>query len=130
MPYDEDLAVRLRGAVLRVGPGASIAERKMFGGITLMLDGSMACGVIGDDLVVRTGAEGMAEALQQPHTRPMDFTGKPLKGFIYVAPAGLASDAALDAWVARGVAGARSAVMRKAAAGARARRPRASPARA
>lgn len=136
MAYDAQIAERLRSAMIRVGPDGLIDERKMFGGVALLLDGSMACGVMGFDLVVRTGAAGLAEALQQPHTRPMDFTGKPMKGFVYVAIAGFASDAALDAWVARGLAGARSTAASKAASKTAARpktkrpgRPRISPAR-
>ena len=124
MAYDAQIAARLRDAFMRANPAGTIDERKMFGGVSLLLDGSMACGVLGDDLVVRTGEAGAAEALQQPHTRPMDFTGKPMKGFIYVAAAGFASDAQLDAWVARGLAGARGA-KQPAARAKRPARPRA-----
>lgn len=116
MAYDESLAERLRSALLRTSPrdGEQIDERKMFGGIALLLDNCMACGVIGRDLVVRTGAAAAAEALRRPHARPMDFTGKPLTGFVYVDPAGLVTEAELDAWVAAGLAGAREAAREKA----------------
>jgi TfoX/Sxy family transcriptional regulator of competence genes len=116
MAHDESLARRLRSALLRTTPEGheAIDERKMFGGLALLLDGSMCCGVIRDDLVVRTGAAGAMEALRRPHTRPMDFTGKPLKGFVYVAPAGVVTDAELDAWVAVGLASAREAAREKA----------------
>jgi TfoX/Sxy family transcriptional regulator of competence genes len=130
MAYDPTTAERLRSAVLRTRPEGreQIAERKMFGGIALLLDGSMCCGVIGHDLVVRTGATGAAEALARPHARPMDFTGTPLRGFVYVAPDGFRSEAELDEWVARGLAGAREAAREKAAK-PRKSSPRSSPAR-
>ena len=68
-----------------------------------MLGGQMCCGVLKDQLVVRVGAKGLADALAQPHARPMDFTGRPSSGMVYVAAAGLGTDPELDAWVQRGV---------------------------
>lgn len=118
MPYDEHVADRLRTALLRTPTDRPLDEKKMFGGIAVLLDGSMACGVIGDELVVRVGRDATAEALGQPHTRPMDFTGKPLAGFVYVAAPGFAADADLDAWIARGLAGARGANQSKVRASA------------
>jgi TfoX/Sxy family transcriptional regulator of competence genes len=109
MPYEERVAARLRAAVLRAGPAEPVDERKMFGGVALMLAGNMACGVIGAELMVRVAPEDAEEALRRPHARPMDFTGKPLRGFVYVAPDGFASDAELDAWVGLALAGARAA---------------------
>ncbi len=108
MAFDTHLADRLRTAILRARPDEPVDERKMFGGLALMLGGSMACGVIGDQLMVRVGHDATAAALQRPHARPMDFTGKPLRGFVYVAGPGFSSDADLDAWVALGLAGARN----------------------
>lgn len=108
MAFDTHLADRLRTAILRARPDEPVDERKMFGGLALMLGGSMACGVIGDELMVRVGHDATAAALQRPHARPMDFTGKPLRGFVYVAGPGFASDADLDAWVALGLTGARN----------------------
>jgi len=101
MAFDERLAERLR-VVLRGVPGHG--ERKMFGGLAFMVDGHMSCGIVGDDLMVRVGAERHAEALAQPHARPMDFTGRPMKGMVYVSPEGFADDAALGAWVERALA--------------------------
>ena len=96
MAYDEKLAARIR----RVLPLANeIREQKMFGGICFMWDGKMACGVIGRDLMVRVGAERYPALARRPHARPMDFTGKPLTGFLYVAPAGCATAATLRTWV-------------------------------
>ncbi len=100
MAYDEQLAERIRVALAR-HPG--LTERKMFGGIAFMLNGNMCCGIVKDDLMVRVGPQAHDEALAQPHARPMDFAGRPMKGMVYVGPAGLRSDSALAAWVQRGV---------------------------
>ena len=74
----------------------------MFGGWALMLDGHMACGMIGDELLARVGAEAYEDALDLPHVRPMDFTGRPMTGFVIVDRAGIEDDAKLKAWVERG----------------------------
>ena len=100
MAYDERLAERVR-RVLDGRPG--VTERRMFGGLAFMVDGHMACGVLRDELIVRVGAESDA-ALADPHARPFDFTGRPSRGMVYVAPSGVATDADLERWVARGVA--------------------------
>lgn len=59
----------------------------------------MFCGIANDDLMVRVGPERYEESLRKPHVRPMDFTGRPMKGYVYVGPAGRRTDAALRAWV-------------------------------
>ena len=100
MAYDEALAGRIRAALRGRD---DVAERKMFGGIAFMVAGRMACGVIRDDLMVRVGADGHDEALSEPHTRPMDFTGRPMRGMVYVAPAGVANEGDLQRWVDRAV---------------------------
>ena len=101
MAYDEAAARRI-GKVL-AGSG-EFTRKKMFGGICYLVCGNMVGGLVGDTLMVRVGLEGFAEALAQPHARPMDFTGKPLKGFVYVDPPGFATDPDLLAWLERGVA--------------------------
>lgn len=101
MAFDETLADRIRSVLKR---HKGITERKMFGGLAFMLNGNMCCGVMKDQLMLRLGEEGAAEALAQPHARPMDFTGRPMKGMVYVAPAGLASEEDLRGWVQRAVA--------------------------
>jgi hypothetical protein len=73
----------------------------MFGGIAFMLHGNMCCGVVKDTLMVRVGPEQYAKALAEPHARPMDFTGRPLNGFVYVGPAGYKTEAALRQWLKR-----------------------------
>ncbi len=69
-----------------------------------MVGGHMCVGVTKDKLMVRTSAEGHAHALTLKHTMPMDFTGKPLKGFVFVLPAGCGTQRAVDAWVKRALA--------------------------
>lgn len=101
MAYDESLAARIRSAL---APRNDIDERKMFGGLAFLMRGNMCCGVVADTLMLRLGNEGAAQALAEPHTRPMDFTGKPLKSMVYVAPAGIVADADLNRWVGRAVA--------------------------
>jgi TfoX/Sxy family transcriptional regulator of competence genes len=96
MSYDEKLADRIRRAL---GPRQDVEERKMFGGLAFLRDGRMFCGIANDDLMVRVGPERYEQALGKPHVRPMDFTGRPMKGYVYVAPAGRRTDAALRAWV-------------------------------
>jgi hypothetical protein len=71
----------------------------MFGGIAFMINGHMCCGVTSNDLVVRLGSEAGIGALAQPHTRPMDFTGRAMKSMIFVDAAGTVSDRALRDWV-------------------------------
>jgi TfoX/Sxy family transcriptional regulator of competence genes len=98
MAYDETLAARIRQAL---APRPDIDQRKMFGGIGFMLSGNMCCGVAGERLMLRLGNEGAAAALREPHTRPMDFTGKPLKSMVYVDLEGIASPEDLNRWVNR-----------------------------
>lgn len=105
MAYDEQLATRV-GEVL---PDPSlVAERKMFGGLAFLVRGNMSCGIIGDRLMVRVSRDSHEAALAQPHVRAMDFTGKPMRGFVYVEPAGIATAADLLEWVHGGVAFAAS----------------------
>lgn len=100
MAYDEAVADRIRKLLARQ---KSLAERKMFGGLAFMVNGHMAVGVNADNLMVRVGPDAHADALAQPHARPMDFTGRPMKGFVFVDPPGYADDKSLSTWVDRGV---------------------------
>jgi len=99
MAYDEKLADRIRRAL---GPDDGIEERKMFGGLAFLRGGRMFVGITGDDLMVRVGPERYEESLAKRHVRPMDFTGRPMKGYVYVEPAGRRTDASLRAWVTLG----------------------------
>jgi len=96
MAYDEGVAQRLR-EILEDHP--EVVEKKMFGGFVLMVYGHMSCGVLDEYLMVRVGPEQYRQALALPHSREMDFTGKPLTGFIYVDPEGFDSDQAMASWV-------------------------------
>ena len=100
MAYSEDTAQRVRG-LLAGQPGLS--EKRMFGGLCFMVSGNMACGVLKDDLVIRVGPDGHEEAVRRPHARPMDFTGRPMKGMVYVGPSGFESPDNLKGWVERGL---------------------------
>jgi TfoX/Sxy family transcriptional regulator of competence genes len=100
MAYDEDLADRIRDVLA----ARDVREQKMFGGLAFMVGGHMTVGVVGDELIARVGADGEDEALEQPHARPMDFTGRPMTGFVFVDAAGVANDDDVRAWVERALA--------------------------
>jgi TfoX/Sxy family transcriptional regulator of competence genes len=97
--YDEDLAQRVRDLL---AARADVTERKMFGGIAFMLAGNMACGVLGEDLIVRLGEEEGRKALNEEGVRPFDFTGRPMKNIVYVSPELISDDAGLAEWVDAG----------------------------
>lgn len=105
MAYNEKLAGRIRAIV---GEDPGLSERKMFGGIAFMLNGNMFCGVTRDDLMARVGPDRFEEALACPGARPMDFTGRPMKGMAFVGPEGYATDEQLRAWVEQTLDYARS----------------------
>ena len=105
MAYDEVLAERIRGVLAR---RRGVAEKKMFGGIAFLVNGNMACGVVADALMVRVGPDAYADALDRPHASEMDFTGRPMKGMVYVARPGIRTAKLLKDWVDRGVSYARS----------------------
>jgi TfoX/Sxy family transcriptional regulator of competence genes len=88
MAFDEVVAGRVRKA-LEGAP--DVVEKRMFGGIAFMVRGNMCCGVIGDRLMLRVGPKGYESALSRPHAKEMDFTGRPMKGMVYIEPAGFAS---------------------------------------
>ena len=73
----------------------------MFGGLTFMVNGHMCCGVLKEDLVLRLGREDYAKAIAQPYARPMNFTGRSMRGFLYVGPAGIRTSRQLKAWISR-----------------------------
>src|ERR1041385_934756 len=100
MAVDEDLAARVRELFERQ-KGA--VEKKMFGGVCWMLHGNICVGVWKDSLIARVGAADTAAALDEPHTRPFDITGKAMTGWVLVDPVGVDSDDDLAAWVQRAV---------------------------
>jgi TfoX/Sxy family transcriptional regulator of competence genes len=101
MAYDEQLAARVRTALKGL---RSLVEKKMFGGLAYLAHDKMFAGILKDELVVRVGPAGHQAALKEPHTKPMDFTGKPMKGYIYVEPVGMKTDAQLRTWLSKGLA--------------------------
>jgi TfoX/Sxy family transcriptional regulator of competence genes len=105
MAYDEGLADRIRDLL---SARAEVSEHKMFGGIAFMLGGNMACGVLGEELIVRLGDEEGEKALSEDGVRPFDFTGKPMKNIVYVAADRTSDDAGLAEWVEAGAAYAAS----------------------
>ena len=105
MAYDEKLADKIREVMKR---RRGITEKKMFGGLTFLANGNMACGVVGAELMVRVGKDAYEDALKKPGARPMDFTGKPLAGMVYVGKKGITRSASLKGWVERGLSHARS----------------------
>lgn len=100
MAYDTDLAHRVRHALAEAGVDA--IEQAMFGGLAFMVRGHMTVGVLGEDLIVRVGSDGYEDAIASPVARPMDFTGRPMTGMVFVEGAAL-DDAALGVWVRRGL---------------------------
>jgi TfoX/Sxy family transcriptional regulator of competence genes len=100
MAFDEGLAERIRELL---GGRSDVSEKRMFGGIAFLVNGNMSVGVTKDALMVRVGPDAYAEVLDHPHTREMDFTGRPLTGFVYVDEAGISEDEHLATWVDRGV---------------------------
>ncbi len=100
MAYDERLAERVADLLL---DQPALTERKMFGGLSFLLHGNLCCGVVKDELVVRVGPDAYQQSLTTPHAREMDFTGRPMKGWVFVDAAALDSEEALERWVAQGV---------------------------
>jgi len=105
MPYDEKLAGRIRELL---SGRTALTEKKMFGGLAFMIRGNMCCGVVEQTLMVRVGPDRYERALTRKHARPMDFTGRPLRGFVYVDPAGIRNRRDLKRWVEPAVAFAAS----------------------
>ncbi len=100
MASDAKTVARVRAALAK--RGAEVVEKKMFGGVCFMVSGYMCVGLATEALMVRVGKDGYLDALDQPHARPMTFTGRPLAGYVYVDPPGFRTDAMLARWVKRG----------------------------
>lgn len=100
MAYDQALAERIRGILSDI---PHLQEKKMFGGVGYLIQGNMACGVNGNNLIVRVGPERTQEALAKAHTKLFDMTGRPMTGWIVVEPEGISQETELERWVAQGV---------------------------
>lgn len=105
MAYDQGLAQRIRAELAQL---PNLSEKEMFGGVGFMINGNMACGVNKDEMIVRVGPEKYDQALQKPHTRVFDFTGRPMKGWIMIGPQGYESDEDLKYWIEQGLSFAQS----------------------
>jgi hypothetical protein len=99
MAFDEGLAERVRHLI--VDP--ELSERKMFGGLCFLLNGNMSYGIVGSELMVRVGQAAYDEALAIPHAREMDFTGRSMRGMVFVAEDGISEDDDLKCWLRRGI---------------------------
>lgn len=100
MAFDEGLAHRVRE---QFADRPNLVEKKMFGGLAFMVQGNMSVGILGDTLMVRVGPDDYEAALAEPHAAAEAGNMRPMKGFVYVAAAGIEEDKALAAWVERGV---------------------------
>jgi TfoX/Sxy family transcriptional regulator of competence genes len=100
MGYDLKTAERVRRILAN---RSDVAEKRMVGGLSFVVGGNMCCGVTGSALMIRVGAEARDRVLAERHVRPMEFAGRPLAGFVLIDPKGFRTDAALTAWVERGI---------------------------
>lgn len=96
MACDERLVQRIRDEIRH---NAGIGERRMFGGVCFTLNGNMFCGVAKDEIMFRIGQANYNAALERPHVREMDFTGRPMRGYVFVARPGIESPASLRMWI-------------------------------
>ena len=96
MSYNETLADRVRTALIGRG---SVEEKHMMGGLTLMVNGKLCVGILGDDLMARIDPDGYETALKKTGCREMNFTGRPMKGFVFISPLGTNKKEDLDYWV-------------------------------
>jgi hypothetical protein len=100
MVFDEGLAERVRHLH---GAEPGLSERKMFGGLCFLVNGNMAFGIVGSELMVRVGQDAYVEALSLPEAREMDFTGRSMRGMVFVAEHGVSEDDDLIEWLRRGL---------------------------
>jgi TfoX/Sxy family transcriptional regulator of competence genes len=105
MPYNEELAVRIRAQLGRL---RGLEEKTMFGGIGFLVNGNMACGVHRDSLIVRLDPASYEAALKQPHVKVFDMTGRPMKGWITVSAPGYSTVRGLGKWLEKSIKFARS----------------------
>lgn len=100
MAYDEQLAERIRR---KIGRKKGLIEKKMFGGLAFLLNGNMCCGVHGKELIVRLEPEKTDAALSKPNTFIFHLSGRPMKAWILVKPAGLKDEKTLSSWIRVGL---------------------------
>src|SRR3954452_3437585 len=106
MAYDEDLANRIRELL---GKETGVVEKKMFGGLAFLIGGNMSVSASGQGgLLLRVDPEDTDALVDKPHAEPFVMRGRPMRGWLRVAPDGLHTKRQLEPWVRRGVAYARS----------------------
>ena len=106
MPYNETIAIRIREQI-KLFP-EDFTEKKMFGGLSFLYQGKMTAGIVKDELAVRIVASKMETTLQSKYVRPMDFTKRPMKEFVYVSQDGFKTEAQLLNWIELGLEHAKS----------------------
>ena len=97
MAHDEHLADRVRRVLAE--KGVSAEEKKMFGGLCFMVDDKMCIGIVKDELMARVGPDHYETALSKNGAKEMNFTGRSMKGYIYVEPEGIDEEAQLDEYI-------------------------------
>ena len=105
MAFDEGLAERVRDLI---ADQHAMSERKMFGGLYFMKSGNMCFGIVGNELMVRVGPDAYGAAMALPNAREMDFTGRSMRGMVYVGESGVSEDDDLSEWLNRGLTYAES----------------------
>ena len=126
MAYDEAVAARVRAAL---AGAPRVQERRMFGGLAVTVRGHMVVTVLNDELMVRVGPRAYTNALARPHAREMDFTGRPFRGLVYVAPEGFRTERDLKTWLKMALAFAWAHPVKRAEPGKEPPRQKAPPAR-
>jgi hypothetical protein len=105
MAFNEQLAERVRASMAAHAP---FDERRMFGGISFLVGGNFACGVMNDDLLVRFDPASEDDLMARPHARPFEMGGRTSNGWLLVAPEGTKAKRDFERWVGVGVAYASS----------------------
>lgn len=98
MAYNQKLSERIKAELGEI----PFVKKKMFGGVGFLIHGNMACGVYKEDMIVRVDPQKHATLLKKPHTKIFDITGKPMKGWLMVEPAGCKPARQLSTWVKEG----------------------------
>ncbi len=98
MAFNPEIESRVQKIVSR---WKNTSDKKMFGGVCHLLDGNMFCGVLQDYVILRLGETAAGNALAQPHVRPFDTTGRPMKGWVMVESEGFRTDDELRGWLAQ-----------------------------
>ena len=119
MAFDETLAKRIRTIL---AARKDLVEKHMFGGVCFMIRRRMCCGIIDSSLMARLDPDLADRLADHPHVRPMDFTGKPMRGYLFVDPEGIDSPKALKSWIERSVAYVETMPVQKKSTAAKPRR--------